>query len=113
MYLYSIRLKVQAPIFNLTGISQFLWSISPSGRADLYEPHWMLTNLDPYEHLECILRLCITHFHWNITKTHCHAYVQKVMRGLMCHHHTAWNETLKYIATYGGKAGNDWLQDKI
>ncbi|KAK7015645.1 hypothetical protein R3P38DRAFT_3321572 [Favolaschia claudopus] len=65
-------------------------------KVDLHEPHRTIQDLDPYDHLRRLFRICTVHNSRNINK---------------CSHED-WEGTLLKIRQNGGKAGNDWVNDK-
>ncbi|KAG6815700.1 hypothetical protein H0H93_009153, partial [Arthromyces matolae] len=93
-------------------------STSLQGKRDLHEPHRLLSDLSPYEHLHRILRLCTVHVYRNIRQCSVSEEVRNLMRSLICMEHTSWDETLQIIEEKGGKAGKgvivvpDWVKDK-
>ncbi|KAK7038761.1 hypothetical protein VNI00_010646 [Paramarasmius palmivorus] len=80
---------------------------------DLYEPHRKLSELGPYDHLHRLYRVCTVHFARNIRKCSVTPEVRRAMSSLACIEHTQWDETLLLIRTKGGRAGIDWLENKI
>ncbi|KAG6913872.1 hypothetical protein DXG01_003763 [Tephrocybe rancida] len=70
-------------------------------------------DLDEYDHLRRILRLCCVHFLCNIRQCAVSDEVRTKMRSLVCIEHASWDETLRAIEEEGGKAGKDWLADKV
>ncbi|KAL0057790.1 hypothetical protein AAF712_015556 [Marasmius tenuissimus] len=94
------------------GIGEYLQAIAPRGKLDLHERARLLTDLDPYDHLRRILRVCKAHFYRNIQECHCESSVKEKMRSLACYHHSSWEETLDYIEKEGNKKAQDWLADK-
>ncbi|KAJ6467649.1 hypothetical protein C8R47DRAFT_1303282 [Mycena vitilis] len=82
-------------------------------KADLYEPGRNIQDLDPYEHLRRTFRVCVVHDFRNIKKCAVSDEVRWLMRSLVCIEHDDWDGTLSMIREKGGKAGNDWLNDKI
>ncbi|KAL0567432.1 hypothetical protein V5O48_014558 [Marasmius crinis-equi] len=94
------------------GIGEYLAAISPLGKFDLYERR-LLSSLNPYEHLQRIIRICIAHFFRNIQETHCDKGIQTAMRSLVCVRHQDWDGTVGYIESHGNKKAKDWLADKV
>ncbi|EAU88652.2 hypothetical protein CC1G_01025 [Coprinopsis cinerea okayama7 len=82
-------------------------------RLDLHEPHRRIQDLDEYDHLRRLVRLCTAHIFRNIQKCAVPDGIKKTMRSLVCMHHADWEGALSEIRANGGKAGNDWLNDKI
>ncbi|KAG6818704.1 hypothetical protein H0H93_002634 [Arthromyces matolae] len=97
------------------GFGLYLVSIAQTltGKHDLHEPHRLLSDLSPYDHLRRIFRLCAVHVMRNIKTTKVSDVVKERMRSLICVEHPNWNTTLTEIIRDGGKAGNDWVQDKL
>ncbi|KAJ3817115.1 hypothetical protein F5880DRAFT_1618593 [Lentinula raphanica] len=80
---------------------------------DLHETHRYLCDLQPYEHLHRIARLCTAHVHRNISNSKSISEdIKHKMRSLMCIAHPNWDETISQIQG-SGKAGRDWVADKI
>ncbi|KAK1230795.1 hypothetical protein PQX77_006109 [Marasmius sp. AFHP31] len=79
---------------------------------DLYE-NKQLKDLSPYDHLHCIFRLCLVHFCRNIQECKVPPSAREAMRGLACIEHENWDEALETIQNDGGRAGIDWLENKI
>jgi hypothetical protein len=82
-------------------------------KYDLHQTDRKLTSLSPYEHLHRVLRLCTVHTMRNIRKCNVSEDVRNLMRSLMCVRHPNWDETLQAIQEQGGKAGTDWVQNKL
>ncbi|KAJ7822391.1 hypothetical protein B0H14DRAFT_3470795 [Mycena olivaceomarginata] len=82
-------------------------------KYDLHEPARLLASLGPYDHLRRIFRLCTMHAKRNIKACAFGEPVQNLMRSLICMRHPSWHETISNIQTQGGKAGFNWVQDKI
>ncbi|KAJ7847228.1 hypothetical protein B0H14DRAFT_3138563 [Mycena olivaceomarginata] len=97
------------------GIGLYLQELAQGmpGKYDLHEPHRRLASLDPYEHLRRIFRLCTVHGMRNIQSCAVSDLVRNLMRSLFCLRHPNWDDTISAIQTTGGKAGKDWVQDKI
>ncbi|KAF5366384.1 hypothetical protein D9758_009754 [Tetrapyrgos nigripes] len=81
-------------------------------KHDLEEPHRLLTDLDPYDHLRRFLTLCTVHFSRNIRSSSVSEEVRNLMRSLLCIEHSDWDGTLNAICTLGGKTGIDWVNNK-
>ncbi|KAJ6467409.1 hypothetical protein C8R45DRAFT_938748 [Mycena sanguinolenta] len=79
---------------------QKLASCMPPKR-DMYETERLLQDLSPYEHLHRNFRLCATT-----------EQVRWLMRSLVCMEHPDWDGTIQMISVHGGKAAQDWLQNK-
>ncbi|KAJ7048278.1 hypothetical protein C8F01DRAFT_1285136 [Mycena amicta] len=96
------------------GLGLHLQSVAASmgDKRDLHEPHRRLKDLDCYEHLHRVLRLCSNHFLRNIKACAVSDEVKVLMRSLLCISHPNWDGTLAMIRQKGGKAGQDWLRDK-
>ncbi|GLB33432.1 hypothetical protein LshimejAT787_0103900 [Lyophyllum shimeji] len=82
-------------------------------KYDLHEPHRLLKDLSPYEHLHRIFRLCFVHFMRNIRACSVPEEVRNLMRGLCCMTHDNWDGTLNKIQALGGKPAIDWVQNKV
>ncbi|KAF8189164.1 hypothetical protein K438DRAFT_1936105 [Mycena galopus ATCC 62051] len=83
------------------------------GKLDLHQPDRLLSSLSPYEHLHRVFRVCDVHGKRNIRKCAVPEPVRKLMRSLICMRHPDWEGTIASICQLGGKAGEDWVQDKI
>ncbi|KAF8179521.1 hypothetical protein K438DRAFT_1908313 [Mycena galopus ATCC 62051] len=81
-------------------------------KPDLHQPQRNIQDLDPYEHLARVFRICIVHDFRNVKKCAVSEEVRWLMRGLVCLEHDDWEGTLATIREKGGKAGNDWVNDK-
>ncbi|KAJ6543739.1 hypothetical protein DFH09DRAFT_1390311 [Mycena vulgaris] len=81
-------------------------------KAELHQAEHTIQELDPYDHLRRILRICVVHDFRNINKCPVAEDVRWLMRSLMCIEHDDWEGTLLKIRDKGGKAGNDWVNDK-
>ncbi|KAJ7646081.1 hypothetical protein DFH06DRAFT_1300851 [Mycena polygramma] len=81
-------------------------------KPDLHEPERNIQDLTPYEHLSRVFRVCIVHDFRNIQKCQVSDEVKWLMRSLVCVEHDDWDGTLAMIRQKGGKAGNDWVNDK-
>lgn len=75
-------------------------------KFDLHERHRQLSELDEYDHLRRLLRLCTAHIFRNIRKCSVPEPVRCKMRGLVCMEHSSWDETVDAIEVEGGKAGS-------
>ncbi|KAL0063405.1 hypothetical protein AAF712_009714 [Marasmius tenuissimus] len=108
-HIQATRMMLTQPI----GLGLHLQSICQSldGR-DLYE-NKRLKDLSPYDHLHRIFRLCLVHFCWNIQECKVPPPACEAMRGLACMEHESWDEALETIRNDGGRAGVDWLENKI
>ncbi|KAF7327180.1 hypothetical protein MKEN_00295100 [Mycena kentingensis (nom. inval.)] len=102
------------------GLGEYLQSLVQSPefteKRDLHEPHRLLRHLDPYEHLRRIGRLCTAHVFRNIQKVKLKPeaeHVRVLMKSLVCLTHKDWDGTIARIQSEGGKAGADWINDKI
>ncbi|KAJ7816637.1 hypothetical protein B0H14DRAFT_3877805 [Mycena olivaceomarginata] len=82
-------------------------------KHDLHQPDRLLSSLSPYEHLHRVFRVCDVHGRRNIRKCAVPESVRKLMRSLICLRHLDWDATIASIHQLGGKAGEDWVQDKI
>ncbi|KAJ7122366.1 hypothetical protein C8R44DRAFT_622071 [Mycena epipterygia] len=81
-------------------------------KADLHQPERNIQDLDPYEHLQRLFRICVVHNFRNIHKCSVPEDVRWLMRSLVCVEHDDWEGVLSKIRDKGGKAGNDWLSNK-
>ncbi|KAJ7847584.1 hypothetical protein B0H14DRAFT_2583477 [Mycena olivaceomarginata] len=81
-------------------------------KADLHQPYRNIQDLTPYEHLWRVFRVCTVHNFRNIKKCGVSEEVRWLMRSLVCVEHDNWDNTLAVIRQKGGKAGNDWVNDK-
>ncbi|KAJ7736328.1 hypothetical protein B0H14DRAFT_3516594 [Mycena olivaceomarginata] len=97
------------------------WALSRSiaqppyrpGQMDLHESWRTLRSLGPYEHLRRIYRLCKVHNYRNIQTCSVSDPVRQLMRSLACIEHPSWDATIAQIIADGGKAGADWVRDKV
>ncbi|KIM57904.1 hypothetical protein SCLCIDRAFT_16855 [Scleroderma citrinum Foug A] len=94
---------------HLKSIAQDL----PMDHYDLHEPHQLLAQLDEYDHLRRVFRLCAVHMFCNIKTTAVDEPMKNIMHSLICVEHPDFAGTLKRIELTGGKAGSDWVQDKL
>ncbi|KAJ7827331.1 hypothetical protein B0H14DRAFT_3144637 [Mycena olivaceomarginata] len=85
----------------------------PPGQMDLHESWRTLRSLGPYEHLRRIYRLCKVHNYRNIQTCSISDPVRQLMRSLACIEHPSWDATIAQIIADGGKAGADWVRDKV
>ncbi|KAJ7149249.1 hypothetical protein C8R43DRAFT_888121 [Mycena crocata] len=81
-------------------------------KPDLHEPERNIQDLLPYDHLRRIFRICLVHDFRNINKCAVSETVRWLMRSLACIEHDDWEGTLLRIRDEGGKAGNDWVNNK-
>ncbi|KAJ7031240.1 hypothetical protein C8F04DRAFT_1186086 [Mycena alexandri] len=88
------------------------WFPSSPYKMDLHEPLRYLASLSPYEHLNRLFRLCVAHSFRNIRKCKVSDLFKDLMRSLVCMEHADWDGTIEKIKNLGGKAGQDWVQDK-
>ncbi|KAF9231054.1 hypothetical protein BU15DRAFT_29339, partial [Melanogaster broomeanus] len=80
-----------------------------------YEPHRCLGDLNPYDHLRRMYRLCTVHFRRNAFKLHASVtpQVYNAMLSLSSFEsHPDLEQTLEIIRA-GGKKAKAWLKDKI
>ncbi|KAJ3718511.1 hypothetical protein C8R42DRAFT_554160, partial [Lentinula raphanica] len=84
----------------------------PHSKKDLHEPDRYLHQLEPYDHLHRIARLCTAHINRNIAKSKVPEHIKVKMRSLMCIKHPDWERTIQEIEQ-SSKAGKDWILDKI
>ncbi|KAK6991924.1 hypothetical protein R3P38DRAFT_2571883 [Favolaschia claudopus] len=91
---------------------QKLASNMATTKVDLHEPHRTIQDLDPYDHLRRLFRICTVHNSRNINKCSVSEDVRWLMRSLVCIEHEDWEGALLKIRQNGGKAGNDWVNDK-
>ncbi|KAJ7210349.1 hypothetical protein GGX14DRAFT_363314, partial [Mycena pura] len=82
------------------------------GKMDLHEDR-LLTSLDEYDHLARVARLCTAHIYRNIGKADVSEGVRNLMRSLVCMEHSKWDEMIERIIAEGGRAGANWVADKI
>ncbi|KAG6818895.1 hypothetical protein H0H93_000513 [Arthromyces matolae] len=82
-------------------------------KYDFYEKDRLLCDLSPYDHLRRVFRLCAVHVMRNIKTSRVSEEVRNKMRSLICVTHDNWEGTLNFIQTEGGKAGQDWVADKM
>ncbi|KAJ6542447.1 hypothetical protein DFH09DRAFT_1282539 [Mycena vulgaris] len=75
-------------------------------KADLHQAERTIQELDFYDHLRRILRICVVHDFRNINKCPVAEDVRWLMRSLVCIEHDDWEGTLLKIRDKGGKAGN-------
>ncbi|KZP03707.1 hypothetical protein FIBSPDRAFT_768547 [Athelia psychrophila] len=88
-------------------------ALLPPDRRDIYEPHRALAALSDYDHLRRIFRLCSLHAKRNIKTTAVSDSVKNKMRSLICMTHPNFEGCLEEIVEEGGKAGADWVHDKL
>ncbi|KAJ7276956.1 hypothetical protein C8J57DRAFT_1584425 [Mycena rebaudengoi] len=79
---------------------------------DLYQQTRLLKDLSPYDHLNRVFRLCVTHAFRNIRKCKVPDGVKALMRSLICIEHVDWDGTIHKIKNLGGKPAEDWIFDK-
>ncbi|KAF9023743.1 hypothetical protein BDZ89DRAFT_955368 [Hymenopellis radicata] len=72
-------------------------------KYDLSEPHRLIQELGPYEHLHRIYRLCRTHAKRNIRESSVPQSVRNDMRSLLCVRHENWDATIARICEVGGR----------
>ncbi|KAE9383495.1 hypothetical protein BT96DRAFT_843773, partial [Gymnopus androsaceus JB14] len=112
----SIDVKDRQSNKQYLGMALYLQELAaklPPHTRDLHQPHRYIHELEPYEHLHRITRLCMAHIHRNIgnSKTIPDSIKPK-MRSLMCVTHPSWDATVAQIES-SGKAGEDWIADKV
>ncbi|KAF7969704.1 hypothetical protein HWV62_26160 [Athelia sp. TMB] len=97
------------------GIGLYLQAVAKKfpGRRDLHETSRRLDELDAYDHLRRIYRLCTTHVERNIHEVSTPDEIKYKMRSLMCVEHPDFDGCLRTIALEGGKPAADWVQNKI
>ncbi|KAF7965062.1 hypothetical protein HWV62_696 [Athelia sp. TMB] len=97
------------------GIGLYLQAVAQNlgARRDLHESHRLLRQLDPYDHLRRLYRLCVTHVQRNIHETSTPEDIKNKMRSLMCIEHPDFDGCLRAIALEGGKPAADWVQNKV
>ncbi|KAK6981751.1 hypothetical protein R3P38DRAFT_2578154, partial [Favolaschia claudopus] len=81
-------------------------------KLDLHEPHRTIQDLNPYDHLRRLYRVCTVHNSRNINKCPVSEDIRWLMRSLVCIEHEDWDGAVLEIREKGGKAGNDWVNDK-
>ena len=93
--------------FKQTGLGLHLQQLARElpAKRDLYEPNRLLTSLDPYDHLQRLVRLCYVHAKRNIQECNVSLEVRLLMRSLLCVSHPDWENTVSRIQRDGGKAG--------
>lgn len=74
-------------------------------KYDLHETNRLVADLNPYEHLHRLLRLCTQHGARNIRQCQVSDEVRNLMRSLICVQHSDWDGTIEKIRHLGGKAG--------
>lgn len=91
-----------------SGLGLHLQSLAQKlpGKYDLHEPHRLLADLTPYEHLHRMFRVCAVHGTRNIRRCPVSEEVRNLMRSLICLTHDNWDGTLDMIRSLGGKAGS-------
>ena len=96
---------------GLSGLGLHLQKLSQRliRKFDLHEPHRLLSDLSPYDHLHRLYRLCTGHAKRNIRKCSVPEQVRNLMRSLICTTHENWDRTLKAIEELGGKPGKGTL----
>ncbi|KAF8152705.1 hypothetical protein K438DRAFT_2079307 [Mycena galopus ATCC 62051] len=82
-------------------------------KKDLYEPNRTIQDLSPYEHLHRIFRVCVVHYFRLVKLCATTEHVRWLMRSLVCMTHSDWDGALQMINEDGGKAAQDWLQNKL
>ncbi|TDL21177.1 hypothetical protein BD410DRAFT_724512 [Rickenella mellea] len=97
------------------GIGLYLRDVADmcSDKRDLHEPSRFLTSLTVHDHLRRLLRLCDVHLKRNIKTCKVNESVKAHMRSILCLTHSDLNGTIETIRREGGKAGSDWIDDKI
>ncbi|KAJ6505572.1 hypothetical protein C8R45DRAFT_1091275 [Mycena sanguinolenta] len=90
---------------------QKLASCMPPKR-DMYETERLLQELSPYEHLHRNFRVCTMHYFRLVKLCATTEQVRWLMRSLVCMEHPDWDSTIQMISIHGGKAAQDWLQNK-
>ncbi|KAF8182256.1 hypothetical protein K438DRAFT_2166815 [Mycena galopus ATCC 62051] len=105
---------IQLGIEFWSGIGLHLQKIATNMplKADLHEPGHNIQDLDAYDHLRRIFRICTVHNFRDIKKCPVPEDVRWLMRSFVCVEHDDWDGTLLKIREKGGKAGNDWVNDK-
>ncbi|KAJ7280439.1 hypothetical protein C8J57DRAFT_1220907 [Mycena rebaudengoi] len=74
---------------------------------DLYQQTRLLKDLSPYDHLNRVFRLCVTHAFQNIRKCKVPDVVKALMRSLICIEHVDWDRTIHKIKNLGGKPAEE------
>uniref|UniRef100_A0A0W0G0T6 Uncharacterized protein n=1 Tax=Moniliophthora roreri TaxID=221103 RepID=A0A0W0G0T6_MONRR len=80
---------------------------------DLFKPYQHLSGLSVHNHLHRIFCLCRIYFQRNIKESNALKAIKAVMSSLACLRHPDWDGTLETIRREGGRAGIDWLENKI
>lgn len=93
--------------YKHVGLGSYLRGVAQKQplRSDLHEPHRLIQDLDEYNHLRRILRLCTAHFKHNIKQSAVPESVRMKMCSLVCMEHPNWDATIAAIETEGGKSG--------
>ncbi|KAF8574025.1 hypothetical protein K439DRAFT_1624653 [Ramaria rubella] len=114
-HIHSVTLNAPVGIAQWAGIGLY-----PQDRAaefplnlDIHQPERHLISLTPYEHLRRCFRLCHVHFKRKIKQCKASEMVKNLMRSLVCVTHPDFDGTVAAICQQGGKAGYDWVQDKV
>ncbi|KAJ7792606.1 hypothetical protein B0H14DRAFT_2930185 [Mycena olivaceomarginata] len=82
-------------------------------KRDLYQTDRYIQDLSPYEHLHRNFRVCVVHYFRLVKLCSTTEHVRWLMRSLVCMEHADWEGTLQTIRDLGGKAAQDWLQNKL
>ncbi|KAJ7795087.1 hypothetical protein B0H14DRAFT_2921121, partial [Mycena olivaceomarginata] len=82
-------------------------------KRDLYQTDRYIQDLSPYEHLHRNFRVCVVHYFRLVKLCSTTEHVRWLMRILVCMEHADWEGTLQTIRDLGGKAAQDWLQNKL
>ena len=80
----------------------------PGNKSDLHEPYQLLAELDEYDHLQQVFRLCSVHVLRNIKTAAVDEATKKMMHSLVCIKHPDFTGTLSRIELTG-KAGSSVL----
>ncbi|KAJ7595458.1 hypothetical protein C8J56DRAFT_883672 [Mycena floridula] len=81
-------------------------------KPDLHEPWQTLGDLDPYEHVNRLIRMCIAHFFRNIHKSKASETAKVKMRSLSCVNHPNIHLLIQELQAES-KVTSDWIENKI
>ena len=82
-------------------------------RNDLHEPHCTLVDLDVFDHLHYIFRLCTIHFYQNIHQKAIPETVKNKIWSLACVEHPDFEHCLWDIEVEGGKTAASMLEYSV
>ena len=107
--------RLGSPSFSVShsviGLGLHLKTIAAqlSQHNDLHEPHCTLVDLDVFDHLRRIFRLCTIHFYQNTRQKALPETVKNKMRSLACVEHPDFEHCLQDIEVEGGKTAAGML----